>query len=188
MKFRLDKFDRLVESFCKIGGIGRKSAVKYAYAVSVASPALGLNLSFALEEAARSLVRCGMCGGVSEANECPVCDDSTREKNVVCVVADAREIFVLEQSGSFNGLYFVFDSRERLADLANFVRHFGVREVFFAFVPNLANDTLMMTIEDALGEFGLVFTKIAQGIPNGVAIENIDLLSLARAVNERREI
>ena len=95
----------------------------------------------------------------------------------------------MEEGGFYHGRYFVFASIEE-ADMERLFSMIeeGVREVIFAFSPSIQNDALIFFIEEKLTRFGLAFTKIAQGVPTGVNLENVDMLSLARAVESRTKI
>lgn len=188
MSFRIEKFDNLVESLNSVGGIGRKSALKYAYAIALANPSLGLNLSYAIAEAVRNLRHCELCGGIAQSQFCPICADTERDSFVACVVEDAKDILVIENSGSFNGVYFVFNGFERIEALRKFALYFELKELVFAFTPSLRAESVMMFIEDKMADLGLAFSKIAQGVPMGVSLDNIDLLSLTKAISERRSL
>ena len=97
---------------------------------------------------------------------------------------------MLEESGEFNGKYFVISSLEKLdlKVLENKILRDKVQEVIFALSPTLGNDSLMLYLEDKLSYLGIQFTKIAQGVPTGVSLENIDQLSIIRALQSRTKI
>ncbi len=99
-------------------------------------------------------------------------------------------LFLLEESGEFNGKYFVITSLEKLdlKALENKILRDKVKEVIFALSPTLGNDSLMLYLEDKLSYLGIQFTKIAQGVPTGVSLENIDQLSIIRALQARTKI
>jgi len=105
---------------------------------------------------------------------------------VYCRVENAKDILLLEENGLFEGRYFVLESLEEftLSHLEEIIKG-GVEEVLFALTPSISNDAVIMYIEDKLSQFNLNFSKIAQGVPTGVSLENIDLLSLTRALEDR---
>ena len=97
---------------------------------------------------------------------------------------------MLEESGEFNGKYFVITSLETL-DMKALERKIiknNIREIIFALSPSLSSDSLMLYLEDKLSHLDLQFTKIAQGVPTGVSLENIDQLSIIRALQSRVKI
>ncbi len=101
----------------------------------------------------------------------------------------AKDIFVLEEHKLFDGRYFVFSSLEEdvLFKLEAMVKE-GVKEIIFAFTPSMASDGLILFIEDKLKAYSLIFTKIAQGVPTGVHLENVDMLSLSKALESRTKV
>lgn len=186
----LERFDALVEAFSKLPGVGKKSAMRFAYHVSIADTFLGMRLANAIEDALRLTRRCRQCGGLSENELCEICSDESRSSECICVVENPKDIMVLESSGAYSGLYFVLDemseqSIERLSDMAFKV---GASEIIFAFTPGLNSDAIMLFVEDRLASAGLKFSKIAQGVPTGVSLENIDTLSLYKAMQDRMKI
>ncbi len=187
---KLDKFDELVACFEKLPGVGKKSALRYAYFVSLEKSFIGLNLSHCIEEAVRSLKKCKICGGLSEDEICEICADDTRENELLCIVENPRDILILENSHSFEGKYFVLDnlSDENLEKLKFCIKNNGTKEIIFALTPNINNDATTLFIEDKLNDLDLKFTKVAQGIPTGVSLENIDSLSISKALLGRVKI
>lgn len=183
--YKLEKFDELVACFEKLPGIGKKNAQKYAYHVALQDSFLGLNLAHNIEDAIRFLKHCSMCGGISQNEICDICNDDDRDRQILCVVENPKDIFTIEQSNSFEGLYFVFDDIDKIENLKNNVKTNKIKEILFAFTPGLKSDGLMLFIENELIEFDLSFSKIAQGIPVGVSLENIDMLSLAKAIKNK---
>jgi recombination protein RecR len=104
------------------------------------------------------------------------------------VVQSAKDIITIEESGQYKGIYYIVT---QLADLDEY--HLrdavqGIEEVIFAFPPSLATDTMILYIEDKLANASINFTKIAQGVPTGVELDNIDVLSLTRAMESRVKI
>ncbi|AII15016.1 recombination protein [Campylobacter iguaniorum] len=185
---KIEKFDALVSCFEKIPGVGKKSALKYAYSVSLGDSFLGLNLAHSIEDAIRFLKHCSRCGGISENEICDICSDNARDKNTLCIVESPKDILTIEQSNSFNGVYFVFNNADRLEILQKNIIDNDIKEIIFALTPSINSDGLMLYIEDRLKNLDLNFTKIAQGIPTGVSLENIDMLSLTKAIKDRRTI
>jgi len=186
--YRLEPFERLVEAFHALPGIGKKSAVRLAYHIAGEDNFAGVKLAQAIEEAVASLQRCRRCHSLSEDELCGICSDESRDRSKLCIVQSARDIFVIEESGQYDGLYYILASLEDLdeAHLHEIVE--GVEEVIFAFPPGIATDTMILFIEDRLSDRDLIFSKIAQGVPTGVELENVDLLSLSRALEDRTRV
>jgi recombination protein RecR len=186
MNKSLEKFNRLVDALQELPAIGKKSATRIAYFMIMNDTYVGLKISHAIEDAIGSLRKCRMCGGMSEDELCTICCDESRDSTLLCIVENAKDILLLEENGLFDGKYFVLDSLEELSisDLEKIVRG-GIKEILFALTPSIANDAVILYIEDKLSEYNVHFSKIAQGVPTGVSLENIDLLSLTRALEDR---
>ena len=185
----LDKFNKLVEAFEKLPTIGRKSAVRFAYHLVLNDTFSAMKLANAIESAIKSIRKCERCGALSEHEICDICLDERRDHHKLCMVESAKDVFVLEEHKLFDGGYFVLSDleEETLSRLERLVKE-GVREVIFAFTPSLANDALILFIEDKLKAYTIHFTKIAQGVPTGVHLENVDMLSLSKALESRTKI
>jgi len=182
----LEKFNRLVDALQELPTIGKKSATRLAYFMIMNDTYVGMKISHAIEDAIGSLKKCRICGGMSEDELCHICSDEARDSSLLCIVENAKDILLLEENGLFDGKYFVLDSLEErsISDLEDIVKN-GVEEVLFALTPSIANDAVILYIEDKLSAYRVNFSKIAQGVPTGVSLENIDLLSLTRALEDR---
>jgi len=187
-RYRLESFERLVDAFNALPSIGRKSATRLAYHLVSENSFAGLKLAQAIEDAVASLQECRRCHALSEDELCGICSDPLRDRSKLCIVQSARDIFVIEESGRYEGLYYILASLEDLDERHLHEMVEGVEEVIFAFPPGIATDTMILFIEDRLSDRNLVFTKIAQGVPTGVELENVDLLSLSRALEERTRV
>jgi len=186
MNNSLDKFNRLVDALGELPTIGKKSATRLAYHMVMNDSFIGMKISHAIEDALGSLKKCTACGGMSEDELCYVCSDERRDDRLLCIVENAKDILLLEENGLFDGKYFVLEALDTLSisQLEASVSK-GVDEVLFALTPSISNDAVILYIEDKLSEYDLNFSKIAQGVPTGVSLENIDLLSLTRALEDR---
>ena len=190
MKSYPENFAKLVESLERIPSIGRKSAMRLAYFLAFEDKFSALQVAHNIESCVHELRTCEECGGITNQAVCEICLDSTRNNGELCIVANPREIFLLEESGEFFGKYFVLESLERLnlEQLEKNILKFGVEEIIFALSPSLGSESVMLYLEDKLEHLGLCFTKIAQGVPTGVSLENVDQLSIVRALQSRVKI
>lgn len=186
MRGSLNKFDKLVEALQELPTIGKKSATRLAYHMLMRDTFVGMKISHAIEEALGTLRKCSSCGGMSENELCFICCDEGRDESLLCIVENAKDILLLEENGLFDGRYFVLESLEEfdLLGLIKVVKN-GVSEVVFALTPSIANDAIMLFIEDKLSALDINYSKIAQGVPTGVSLENVDILSLTRALKDR---
>jgi len=189
MKHGLESFYTLIESLEALPTIGKKSAKMLALHMIKHDQFGAIKLAHAIEEAVRRTKTCSKCGALSEHELCEICADENRDHHLLCIVSSAKDIFTLEDSGHFHGRYFVFEAIEveRVERLKQIISE-GITEIIFAFPPSLQNDALIFYIEEQLKTAPLTFTKIAQGVPTGVNLENVDTLSLARALESRTKI
>ena len=189
MKYSLEKFTRLVDALQELPTIGQKSATRLAYHMLMYDSFGAMKIAHAIEDAVGSIRKCRSCGGLSEDELCAVCSDDTRDVSLLCIVENAKDILTIEENGLFGGRYYVLDSLERLdVDHLRATVQSGVEEVIFALTPSIANDAIMLYIEDRLQDIEIRFSRIAQGVPTGVSLENIDMLSLARALEDRVKV
>jgi len=189
MNKTLEKFNRLVDALQELPTIGKKSATRLAYYMVMNDSFTGMKVAHCIEDALGSLKKCKSCGGMSEDELCYICCDERRDDRYLCIVEDAKDILLLEENGLFDGKYFVLNNLDEnsIARLQELAQN-GVKEILFAITPSIANDAVILYIEDKLRFYDLNFTKIAQGVPTGVSLENIDLLSLTRALEDRVSI
>lgn len=185
----MERFNQLVEAFERLPTVGKKSALRFAYHAVLHDTFGAMKLAHAIENAIKHIRPCERCGGLSEHEVCEICLDDRRDVQKLCLVESAKDIFVLEEHRLFDGGYFVLSDLEEstIERLQQRVKE-GVKELIFAFTPSLASDGLILFIEDKLKATPLVFTKIAQGVPTGVHLENVDLLSLSKALESRTKI
>ncbi len=189
MRRGLEKFSILVDALEELPSIGKKSATRLAYHMVMQDNFSAMKIAHAIENALGCLRKCNECGGLCEDELCGVCSDETRDTELLCVVENAKDIITMEEGGIFEGRYFVLENLDHfdsshLVDMVNS----GVKEIVFALTPSIANDAVMLFIEDKLSSCDVSFTRIAQGVPTGVSLENIDLLSLSRALEDRVKV
>ena len=188
MKHKIESFENLVEAFSSLPTIGKKTAIRLAYHAVMVDGFAAMKLAHALETGVNTIRRCYKCHNMSEDELCSVCSDPYRDTTKLCVVQSAKDILVIEESGQFNGVYYVVTQIGDLDEAHLHAAVDGVDEMIFAFPPSIATDTMILYIEDKLKGSDIIFTKIAQGVPTGVELENIDIISLSRALEARVKI
>ena len=149
----LARFSALVESQEQIPTIGRKSAQKIAYLLAIENKYLALKLAHCIETSIQHIRTCVVCGSVSENEICEICLDESRDDTKLCVVLHPKDIFTIEEMGDFNGKYWVLSPELEQIDFAQVRTRIAskhIQEVIFAFSPSLANEAVMLFIEDKL--------------------------------------
>ncbi|PIF04296.1 MAG: recombination protein RecR [Arcobacter sp.] len=186
----LEKFYNLVEAFEMLPTIGKKSAIRLAYYIVTENTFIGMKLAHSIETAIRDIRQCTQCYAMSENEICEICLDDERDDETLCIVQSAKDIFIIEESKQFSGKYFVIESLEEhiIQDLVKRVEKSKVDHILFAVTPSIANDAFILYIEDRLKNKNITFTKIAQGVPTGVSLENVDILSLSKAITGQIKI
>ena len=181
----LKSLNNLIEVLQDLPGIGKKSATRLA--LSLAKDKFkALKLVNALENVISNIGECKICGNFSEHEICDICNDNLRDKTLA-IVENQKDILIIEESGSYNGYYFVLSclDDEHLQNLKNLIKSYEIKEVIFAFTPGIENEAKILLLEDKLKETNVEFSQIAQGVPTGVHFENVDINSLATAIKLR---
>lgn len=187
----MKSFSLLVEQLEQIPSIGRKSALKIAYTLALENKILALNIAHCIENAISLVQNCEICGGLADGKICDICEDSRRlYHQSLCITQSPKDILTLEEINIFNGSYFVIENIKEadFTKLKEQITLYNKKEIIFAFSPSLHSETMMLYIEDKLSDENLAFSKIAQGVPTGVGLDNIDKLSLQRAMESRVKI
>ena len=186
--YKIEAFENLVEAFGSLPSIGKKTAIRLAYHAVMEDGFAAMKLAHALETGVNAIHKCSKCHNMSEDELCSICSDPYRDNTKLCIVQNAKDILTIEESGQFDGVYYVVTEVSDLDEAHLFYAVGGVEEIIFAFPPSIATDTMILYIEDKLKGLDIHFTKIAQGVPTGVELDNIDVMSLSRALEARVKI
>lgn len=190
---------KLIEQFCRLSGVGQKTAVRYAFSVLDMSEEEAKAFADAIVSAKRDIVKCEICGNLSDKPICSICSDERRDRSVVCVVEDAKTVMALERVKEYNGTYHVLGGaispmdgvgpdELRIGELLDRIRKGGIREVILATNPNIEGETTAMYLSKLLSPLGVRVTRLAYGVPVGADLEYADEVTLLRALDGRRDI
>lgn len=194
----LQSYSKLVAQFCKLPGIGAKTAQRLAYYI-LKMPEMDVK-QFALDmyDARRKVRYCKVCGNLCEGEVCEVCADVKRDRSVICVVKDARDVFAIEKTHEYRGLYHVLGGTisplEGIGpdDIAikPLLKRLGdeVKEIILATNPDVQGEATAAYISRLLKGFNLKVSRIAHGIPIGAELEYADEITLAKALEGRTTI
>ncbi len=185
---KIEAFENLVEAFGALPSIGKKTAIRLAYHAVMEDGFAAMKLAHALEVGVNTIQKCSKCHNMSEDELCSICSDPYRDTSKLCIVQSAKDILTIEESGQFNGVYYVISEVQDMDESHLYYAVAGVEEIIFAFPPSIATDTMILYIEEKLRGLDVTFTKIAQGVPTGVELENIDIVSLSRALEARVKV
>ncbi|TKX32850.1 recombination mediator RecR [Campylobacter aviculae] len=186
----LEKFNELIESFSKLPTIGKKTAIRLAYHICTGNRFESIKLAHNIENALHFIKPCQQCGALSENELCGICVDKERNKDTLCIVQTPKDILTIEESKSYQGFYFVLNELDgdKLIKLEQMILKLNCKEIIFALPHSLNSDAIIFFIEDKFKDLNLQFSKIAQGIPSGVSLENVDMISLNKAINYRTKL
>ncbi len=192
---------RLVEAFHRLPGIGPKSAQRLAYHVLRAPAAEAHALADALIAVKEQIVLCSHCQNVAEQNPCRICQDTSRDRTVICVVEEPLDVVAIERTHGFKGLFHVLHGvispsdnvgpeDLKIAELLARLRDVDteVAEVIVATNPNLEGEATAMYLSRLLRPLGIRVTRLASGLPAGADLEYADNLTLGRALEFRQEV
>ena len=192
----LAPLETLIEQFRKLPGVGRKSAVRMAFAVLDLPDEAVESFSAALLGAKQKIRHCAVCHNFSVDEICPICADETRDRSLICVVEDAKAVLAFEKVRGFRGTYHVLGGvispingvtpdKLHIADLVSRAKE-GVKEVIIATNPTVEGETTAMFISKLLKPEGVKVSRLAYGIPVGGDIEYADEVTLNRAIEGRQ--
>ena len=191
--------DNLTARLNRLPGIGIKTAQRLAYHILTLSNEDVEGLSSALLNAKRSVHYCPVCGNFTEDDICDICANEKRDKSVICVVKDARDVSYLERMREYRGCYHVLGGTLspmdgvgpddiRIKELVERVENGKVIEVILATNPDVEGEATASYIAKLLKPFGVKTTRIAHGIPIGGNLEYVDEITLFKAMENRREV
>ena len=189
---------RVIEELAKLPGIGKKSAERLAYHLLRVPKAEALALAEAIRNVRENVRYCSVCFNLAEGDTCTICRDPKRDRSLLCVVEQARDLMSLEQSGVYRGLYHVLLGRiaplegtgpEQLTieALVERVRTGPFREVVMATNPTVEGDGTALYISNLLSEFPVEITRLARGITSGSILEYTNKEVLADALSGRQK-
>ncbi len=192
-----EPIERLIEYFRSLPGVGKKTAQRYAFSILEESKEKAENFAKAIVEVKEKVRLCSECGNYSASDICPICQK--RNKKVICVVQEPKDIVSMEKIKSFDGVYHVLfgcinplegkgPNDIRIKELLARVNKDDVKEVIMATNPDVEGDATAMYIAKVLKPLGVKVTRLAQGISMGSDIEFADEITLEKALRARQEI
>ena len=194
-----ESLNKLIEEFGKLPGVGPKTAERLAFHILKAKPAEAMKLAEAIRDVKNKIKRCKVCCNLSEGPVCQICSDTRRDKELICVVEQPKDIVALEKTGACKWVYHVLGghiaplegiepSDLRIEQLVERVREGVVKEVIMATNPNMAGDGTALYISSLLRNTGVKITRLARGLASGSTIEYASGKMLADAIIGRQQL
>ncbi len=199
MQFFPAALQNLADQFARLPGIGGKTAQRLAFYVLSLPMDEAEEFADAIVEAKKSVHTCPCCQNLTDQELCPICDDESRDRGVICVVAEPRDVIAMERAREFRGVYHVLHgvisplnhvSQDdiKIKELLHRVSQGGVREVIMATNPDTEGEATAMYISRLLRPLEIKVTRLAYGVPVGSQLEYADEVTLSRALEGRQEI
>lgn len=190
---------QLIEFFQKFPGIGPKSAQRMAFHLLKMPLSEVQRFSQVLVDAKANIHYCNVCFNMSASNPCEICTDTRRDKSVICVVAETKDLIAIEKTREYKGLYHVLQGTLspldgigvediRIKELLTRVTDATINEVILALSPSVEGEATSMYITKLLKPFNIKISRIAFGLPVGSDLEYADEITLAKAIEGRRII
>ena len=194
----IESLQRLAEQFARLGGVGKKSAMRMAFSVLDMTEDGAREFAQAIIEAKEKIHLCPVCQNITDKELCPICEDSARDKSTICVVSDAKAVISMEKVREYRGVYHVLGGvisplngitpdKLKIKELLERVSDGSVKEVIVATNPNGEGEATAMYIAKILKPLGIKVTRLAYGVPMGADLEYADEVTLYRAIEGRRD-
>ena len=192
-----DVIEKLIEQFRTLPGVGYKTAQRYAFSIIEGKSQRAEQFAAAIKEAKEKIGFCKICGNFTDQEVCNICKN--RNRKVVCVVKEPKDILSMEKVKSYNGVYHVLfgtisplehrgPNDIKIKELLSRVQEDKVEEVIMATNPDVEGDATAMYIAKILKPLGVRVTRLAQGVSMGSDLEYADELTLSKALEARRDI
>lgn len=189
----------LIAQFERLPGIGRKTAQRLAFSILEQPPERAEKFAEALVNARRKIHFCKVCQGLTDKEVCDICDDSRRDRSVICVVSEPKDIMAFERTREYAGVYHVLHGvispldgigpdQLRIKELMARLGSGEVNEIIMATNPTVEGEATASYISRLVKPMGIKVTRLAYGIPVGGDLEYADEFTLARALEGRNEI
>ena len=189
----------LADQFARLPGVGGKTAQRLAFHVLGLSMEDAQAFADAIIDAKNTVHTCPVCQNLTDREICPICDDVMRDKSLICVVADPKDVIAMERSREYAGVYHVLHGASspmdgigpddiNLKSLIHRLQDERVREIIIATNPNIEGEATAMYIARLIKPSGIKVSRIAHGIPVGGDLEYADEVTLLKAVEGRREL
>ena len=194
-----EPISKLIDSFMKLPGIGPKTAQRLAFYVLNMKEEDVVDFSKSLMDVQRELQYCSICGHITDIDPCYICSDKQRDRSMICVVQDTKDVIAMEKMREYNGLYHVLHGAISPMDgigpedinvpsLIERLKDEEVKELILATNPNIEGETTAMYITRLVKPIGIKTTRLAQGLSIGGDLEYADEVTLSKAIEYRTEL
>lgn len=188
----------LIDELCRLPGIGEKTAQRLAFFILRMPQARSERLAQAIREVKEKIIFCSRCSSITESDPCVICTDPSRDHSLICVVEDPSDVFLIERTSVYKGLYHVLmgalspldgigPEQLKIDTLMQRIEQGGVHEVICATNPNMEGEATVLYLAKLLKPRGIRLTRLAHGLPVGGHLEYADEITLSRSLEGRRD-
>lgn len=192
----MDALKKLIDALRCLPGVGPKSAQRMAYYLLQHQRSKGIHLAFCLQNAMEKIKHCKRCNNYTEMEYCQICQDSSRDHSLLCIVETPSDITAIEQTQLYKGTYFVLMGKISpidgigpedlgLSRLVELVKNNSISEVILALSPSIEGQTTVHFIWELLSKLPLRISQLAHGIPSGGELELLDATTIGSALRNR---
>ena len=192
-------FSKLIDVFRKMPGVGSKSAVRMAYYILSLSDEETKEITDAILNAKSKIHYCSICQNITETDPCEICSNPRRDNSILCIMDKPKDVVALEKTREYFGMYHVLHGSIspmdgigpddlKIKELIQRIANGNFKEVIMANNPSIEGEATAMYISTLIKPFGVKVSRIAYGIPVGGDLEYADQITLAKAIEGRREI
>lgn len=189
----------LIECFKKLPGIGEKTAERLALSILKQDVEVVELFSKSLIDVNTKIKRCTICNNLSEEEHCFICKENSRDGQTICIVEDPKSVILFEKMGTYRGKYHVLDGLISPLDgigpddlkidkLIERIEQEQIKEVIIAVKPSIEGETTALYISKMLEGYPIKVTKLAHGIPMGIDMEYVDVVTLEMALADRKDV
>lgn len=192
-------FTDLVNNLTLFPGVGEKTAERYVYSLCDKEPEEVENLANALIDFKKNIRYCEVCGCLTDTDECDICSDKNRDRSTICIVEDSKNVFFIEKTKKYNGLYHVLNGvispiegknpeDLNLYSLLNNRITKDIKEFIIALNPSIEGEVTSLYIQKVLEKYNIKVSRLSYGIPMGSDIEYLDPIMISKAWDDRKVI
>ena len=189
----------LINCFCKIPGIGEKSAERMSLSLLELPVEDVESFAEAMVDSKNNLHPCPICGHITDKEVCDICADTNRNQNIICILEDYKSVFAFEKAGNYNGVYHVLNGLIspiddinpediNIASLVSRVEKLEDPELIIALKSTIEGETTTLYIKKIFEGKNVEISRLSYGIPMGTEIDYLDEITLDRALNDRKKI
>ena len=194
-----ESLQNLINYYKKLPGIGDKSAERMALATLEFTKEDISKFSKSLENSKNKIKNCKICGHISESDICHICGDESRDKNLICVIEDYKSVFSFEKVGNYKGVYHVLNGLIspmdgvgpediNISSLVSRIKQLEKPELILALKSSIEGETTTLYIKKIFEKSDVTISRLSYGIPIGAEIDYLDIITLDKALEDRKKI